>query len=329
MKWCSKSLSAKISLKLRKKPDLIVSVAYLQPTYAKLLIDQTLAANFNWFKRQSRYAAAVFVGLVETISYCSLHVMFSLATFPLTMGYVDSFPRKASYYGARACGGVTATTVAAGAIFGLCNPQITEDGSIAEAIQLRDAMLGRFKNGWDLEARNILEYKLTSRKMKISCIEIFNQKADKYKTIRSDYCTSTVKITPHTPNEWFDMLQETSYQIYVQSFLQRQKLWKTSIDPYYLACKKAEKCKNRILKSAREMGGYQEDSSKICLDAVRSVKSRIAQALEEVQYCPESAKTFCEYLKDYEQTFLATLRSAIEKNIPCPKFASLKNPWVQ
>ena len=69
-----------------------MSVAYLQPTYAKIFIDDTvLNENLSWFQQQSRYAAATFIGLVETFSYRSLHVLFELATFPLSLGYVATF----------------------------------------------------------------------------------------------------------------------------------------------------------------------------------------------------------------------------------------------
>ena len=133
-------------------------VAYLQPTYAKRIIDGTSTTeNLSWFRQKGRYAAAAIVGIAETISYCSLHVMFSLATFPLTMGYVDAFPRKASHFGARAWGGAAATTIAASAILGIYDPRRAEEESVKAVQKMRNSILSQFNATLEPQANFILK----------------------------------------------------------------------------------------------------------------------------------------------------------------------------
>ena len=54
-------------------------------------------------------------------------------------------------------------------------------------------------------------------------------------------------------------------------------------DPYQLACKKAEKCKNKILNFTLKKGEHREDSCKICVEAVFDLRGLFDLGLKKVK----------------------------------------------
>ncbi len=303
-------------------------VAYLQPTYAKRIIDGTSnAEGLSWFKQKKRYAAAAFVGLAETISYCTLHVMFSLATFPLTMGYVDAFPRKASHFGARAWGGATATTVAAAAIFSLSNPRKIEEKSIQAAEIMRETILTRFETSLQPQADFIQKRKLRFREEKRNYLKVFQATVEEFSKARSDYVKEATEQAPDQVTGWYDTIRELKYQVYARNLRQNQALWNTSIDPYELACQKAEKFEKKIYTLTKKPE-QTENEAQICHEAVRGLRGLLKHTLKQVFDQPDSLDSFLAWLKDYQAEFKKDLKDALENNIHCDPFPYY-SPWAR
>ncbi len=327
-----------------------MSVAYLQPTYAKIFIDDTvLNENLSWFQQQSRYAAATFIGLVETFSYRSLHVLFELATFPLSLGYVRYFPRRAAHYGARARGATAAARIAAGTIFGFYRPKEVEQKAVAAAQAIRDQLLTFYKQSLASEAKYILKRKLLFRQNKVSLTKLFQEKVNKMQNEREARSQQFASMVPAQPNGWFDQLRDIYYQIYYGRLVQDRKLQDFSIDPYERACYKVDRCKSKILDLAIALTAEREEAVKICSDGLEraNLKKKKGQrelgpghfdtALNTVRESPQMAEAFIRHLKFYRREFMDDMRAMVDGGeLPehaqegySEEFGYLHSPWYK